>query len=154
MSPITQPLLDSYLGKHIDKICPSHYKANNHCAHFVSHVLDLSFGYQCGSRANVRVHEVFAKCPSVEELLECRGAYGTGLLFVTGEKNVHLAQQSMENVPKKHIGIVYGAFVWHYSNTKHQVVKEIVDQFIFHYKHQQNGLWLGGIPVGAEAHEF
>jgi hypothetical protein len=136
MSFLSQQLLDSYLGRHIDEICPTHYEAANHCAHFVSHVLNLKFGYTCGSGRNVRVHEVFSSCNNIEELAECRHDYGSKLLFVTGSSHVHSDIQSMDNVPKKHIGMVIGAFVWHYSNSHHKVVKEVVDHFIYHYPKQ------------------
>src|SRR5690242_2491790 len=71
---ITQPLLDGYLGKSIGAICQNGYNSNhdNHCAHFVSHVLGYTFGTTCqlmgtgkGPAANLRVQEVFPKCPAV-----------------------------------------------------------------------------------------
>ena len=103
---ITAPLLDSYLGLHIGRICPNGNASDNdnHCAHFVSHVLSLAFGYTCGpSRpACMRVHEIFARCRAPEALDACRSHYGTGILFVTGERNVTLATQTMVNVPRKH----------------------------------------------------
>lgn len=147
---VTQPLLDSYLDRHIDDICPTRYKAENHCAHFVSHVLKLKIGALCSTTGvSIRVHEIFASCPNVEQLLECRASYAPQLVFVTGEHNVNLKKHEMVNVPKKHIGIACGQYVWHYSNAQHKVVKQIVDTFLFHYKNQRNGLWLGSFPPGA-----
>jgi hypothetical protein len=151
---INASLLDTYLGKHISAICNNGFASDsaNHCAHFVSHVLSLSFGYCCGRNgANLRVHEIFSRCGSVEELRECRADYGSRLLFVTAERNVTIAAQTMVNVPKKHIGIVYGGLVWHYSNSRREVVKQVADTFIYHYKNQQNGLWLGTFPASAVA---
>ena len=156
MAGITSLLLNSYLGRHIDDICPNRFQAANHCAHFVSHVLSLRFGYTCGGLdgVNVRVHEIFARCTGVQELHECRERYEARLLFVTGLGNVRLDTQSMDNVPKKHIGIACGTQVWHYSNSRREVVSQPVDEFIYHYPRQRNGLWLGEFPVGANPQEF
>jgi len=155
---ITAPLLDSYLGLHIGRICPNGNASDNHnhCAHFVSHVLSLAFGYTCGSArpACMRVHEIFARCGEPEALNACRANYGTGILFVTGERNVTMATQTMVNVPRKHVGLVCGGSVWHYSNSQHRVVKQMVDTFIYHYKNQQNGLWLAQPPQAALARPF
>ncbi len=61
-------------GLNIDRICGNAFTdpAQNHCAHLVCHWLNLSFGYTCRSAgranttgANVRVHELFARCPRV-----------------------------------------------------------------------------------------
>ena len=56
----------SFLGKPIDDICGNGFDdhGDNHCAHFVSHVLRLAFGMTCKqltvgtqAAANVRVQE-------------------------------------------------------------------------------------------------
>jgi hypothetical protein len=156
MASLNSALLDSYLGKHIDEICPAKYVAENHCAHFVGHVLDLRIGYQCTATpgVSVKVQKIFEACPSGAELHNCQGSYPTGLLFVTQEGNVNLQSMTMANVPKKHIGIVCGGKVWHYSNTRHRVVSELVEQFLDHYPNQRNGLWLCPLPVGAVAHSL
>lgn len=46
---LSTTLLNSYLGKPIDDICLNGYinHDDNHCAHFVSHVLNLEFGATC-----------------------------------------------------------------------------------------------------------
>ena len=71
---VTVSTLDSYLGKHIRDICGNSYvnDSDNHCAHFVSHVLGLKFGATCHmlgkgkvTGANVRVQEVFGRCAKV-----------------------------------------------------------------------------------------
>ena len=63
-------LLNSYVGKNISEICLNGYANNNdnHCAHFVSHILNLHFSLTCDQMvpesakqsvgANIRVHEV------------------------------------------------------------------------------------------------
>jgi len=42
-------LLNSYVGKNISEICLNGYANNNdnHCAHFVSHILNLHFSLTC-----------------------------------------------------------------------------------------------------------
>jgi hypothetical protein len=46
---ITASDLNAYLGKNISDICDNNYvqAADNHCAHFVSHAMNYSFGYTC-----------------------------------------------------------------------------------------------------------
>ena len=71
---VTVTTLDSYLGKHIRDVCGNDYvnDGDNHCAHFVSHVLGLRFGATCHMMgkgkvpgANLRVQEVFGRCVKV-----------------------------------------------------------------------------------------
>lgn len=127
----------SFLGKPIDDICGNGFDSHNlnHCAHFVSHVLHLAFGMTCkeltnGSHAaaNVRVQEVFAECPEVGNWPPPAGS-GPVLIFVTKATNVNLATKTMQNVPKKHIGIFEDGQVFNYSNTKEKVVSQTVPAF-------------------------
>lgn len=154
--------LDSLVGMTIADFCPHGYAAANvnHCAHFVSHVLNLSFGMTCNrlvagranqaGGANIRVQEVFDKCSNVRQLLQCP-LVGEGLIFVSAPSNFVQAGNSMalRNVPKKHIGLFLGNSVWHYSNSRDRVVRQAVEEFINHYPKQANALWLGDIPAGA-----
>lgn len=154
-------LLNSYLGKSIDAICPHGYTASdlNHCAHFVCHVMNLSAGsVTCrgmGSKrdparqgACIRVHELFAECPVVNEVDACASdTFGDGcFVFVTARNVVNVAAHTMTNVPRKHVGIGLGNTVWHYSNTQDQVVTTTPEQFIYHYSGQTNGLYRGSFP--------
>lgn len=160
---LTSALLDSYLGQHISTICPNGYDANgdNHCAHFVAHVLQLEVGLTCarmrrrpsGPGANLRVHELFERCPSVREVLEC-SSHGEGMLFVSAITSFRHAPGRMANVRKKHIGLVYQGTVWHYSNTRRQVVSQPAGSFLFHYPQQENALWWGTFPGAAQAVAF
>jgi hypothetical protein len=151
--------LDSWLGKSMTNICLNGYNAagDNHCAHFVSHAINLHFGYTCRQHtgrqnpgANLRVHEVFAQCPNVQELRECNPAK-TGLIFVSAASNfvTQAGRTVLRNIPKKHIGFLLGGNVWHYSNTQHRVVKQPMSQFLYHYPGQINALWVGSLPLGA-----
>lgn len=123
--------------------------------------MQLNFGYTCNAGANVRVHEIFARSPWVRPILTCPPQDTDCLVFVTNPHNVSFGHQNqtvsgavMENVPKKHIGILIAGMVWHYSNTAHQVRCETVDQFLYHYPNQANGLWTGGFPAGASGKAF
>lgn len=165
---LTTSLLDSYVGQHISAICLNGYADNgdNHCAHFVNHVLNLSFGVTCrglvaktaqrAPGANVRVHETFDRCANVRELLECPTSI-EALIFVSARQNfVHQRNGTvtLNNVPKKHIGLFLDGVVWHYSNSRRQVVKQILMDFIRHYPRQTNVLWVGDLPAGSAATWF
>ena len=160
---LTHGLLDSYLNKNISEICFNGYtnNADNHCAHFVCHVLGLNFGMTCDqlvskrqrqySGANVRVHEVFAQCLDVMEIQSCPSSI-EGLVFISAprnfEKNGKL-HPVLRNVSRKHIGLLLNDTVWHYSNIQDKVIKQAMSEFLFHYRGQLNALWYGSLPIGA-----
>jgi len=120
---IQSRLLES-VDKSIDRICPNsfHDFSQNHCAHFVSHVADLDFSFNCrefkggsGQPANVRVHEIFANCPLVGNWADAPTANGKPLLiFVTRRNNVRISDKFMGNIPQKHVGIYADGHVFHY----------------------------------------
>jgi hypothetical protein len=150
----TVATLDGYLGKNIKEICGNKFHDNsaNHCAHFVSHVMNFSFGYTCKAHkggdetgANVRVHETFAQCPEVAEWDDANPKT-SGLAFVTDKDNVNLAKKTMSNVPKKHIGTLLDGCVWHYSNTRDKVVKVTVAEFKKHYAGKDIRVFWGKFP--------
>lgn len=158
---ISAPQLDSWLGKSMTDICLNGYSAttDNHCAHFVSHAVGLSFGYTCrhqtgkqNAGGNLRVQEIFAQCSGVREIQECNPALA-GLVFVSASSSfvTRGGTTTLTNVPRKHIGFLFGGLVWHYSNTRHQVVKQLMSQFLSHYPGQTNALWLGAFPPGSRA---
>ena len=102
--------------------------------------------------ANVRVQEIFDRCPKVEEFLSCPLAV-EGLIFVSAPRNFvtrAAARPRMRNVPRKHIGIILNGTIWHYSNSNRKVVKQNMAQFIHHYRRQQNALWYGSLPSGSK----
>jgi hypothetical protein len=154
---LTAALLDAYLGKHIDKVCGNGFTDNgdNHCAHFVSHVLGLEFGLTCrtmgspnarGPEANIRVQQLFHRCPKVGEWASLPSELKSGLVFITKASNVDLASKVMANVPRKHVGIFIGGSIWHYSNGKRKVVKQTPDQFALHYPAPYNAMFYGSFP--------
>ena len=106
--------LERTLGSPIEDICPNkfHSHSANHCAHFVSHLAGFDFSFHCrefkgGSAepANVRVHEVFSRCPSVGTWDDRPNGEEPLLVFVTRETNVVVSEKKMGNIPQKHIGI-------------------------------------------------
>jgi hypothetical protein len=150
--------LESTVGKTIADLCGSGFTdlQINHCAHFVSHHLKLQFDMTCSKLtgrgregANVRVQEVFAKCPEVGWLESWSGS-GQVLVFVTAKSNVSLTNKVIRNVPKKHIGIYDGTHVYHYGNTRDRVVKQTVDQFKRTFQQTYGGdlgFYYGTIPA-------
>jgi hypothetical protein len=152
---ITPQQLDGFLGKSIGDICQNGYtsSADNHCAHFVAHVLGYKFGVTCqmmgsakGPAANLRVQEIFPKCLSVGVWSLRPVPLITCLAFITKASNVNLAAKTMANVPRKHIGIYAGGFIYHYSNSQQRVVRQTPSQFSQHYPAPHNAMFYGSMP--------
>ena len=147
--------LDSYLGKHISQICQNDFTKDieNHCAHFVSHVLGYQFGVTCrmmgkanAAGANIRVQELFPRCPAVGTWASRPATMPFALVFITNASNVRLSAKVMSNVPRKHVGIFYGGWIWHYSNSQHKVVKQTPGEFSNHYPAPDNAMFYGSLP--------
>lgn len=153
----TQQQLQALLGQHISKICPCGYSANsdNHCAHFVSHVVGFNFGATCsgmtgksGASASIRVHEIFSRCSAVGAWNSLTPTNFCGLVFITNASNVNLSTKTMINVPRKHVGIFLGVVpqIWHYSNSKQRVVRQTAQEFSHHYGSPDNAMFWGSCP--------
>jgi hypothetical protein len=154
---ITEADLSALLGKHIREICARGYAADtdNHCAHFVSHVMGYSFQTTCGTMMHgegatgcIRVQQIFPRCPRVGAWATLPADLTTGLVFITNAGNVNLANKTMENVPRKHIGIFYGPErrIFHYSNSRHRVVSQSPAEFSGHYAAPDNAMFWGEAP--------
>jgi hypothetical protein len=155
MDVVTPALLDALVGKSIGNICHNGFtNANdNHCAHFVSHVLGLQFGVTCRmmgkptqAGANLRVQEIFPRCPSVGSWASRPIVLINCLVFITRASNVDVRGKTMTNVPRKHIGIYHSGWIWHYSNVQDKVVKQSPGQFAQHYAAPDNAMFFGTIP--------
>lgn len=153
---VSESELTALEGKHIRDICPNGYDddSHNHCAHFVSHVFDLTFGYTCkaatsgsGEAANLRVHEVFAQCPLVGPWDEMPLVLICCLAFVTYKTGVNIKKHTMTNQPKKHIGIYLNGNIWHYSNARTKVWKEDPATFAQHYPGTGFAMFYGTLPI-------
>lgn len=131
--------IDNYVSKTISDICKNLNGDDlNHCAHFVSHALGIQFGYTCSVQsgknlsvsANIRVQELFAKCPAVAVWDDASVKDKTVLVFVTKKGNlVDLKTKTFGNIPKKHVGVLWSGNVYHYSNSAEQVMKQTPDDF-------------------------
>jgi hypothetical protein len=152
---ITVDQLNAYLGKNISQICGNGYADpnDNHCAHFVCHALGYQFGFTCrnmksghGTPANIRVQEVFPHCASVGTWASRPASLNSCLVFITAASNVHLTSKTMDNVPRKHVGIFLQGNIWHYSNSNHKVVKQTPQEFSHHYPAPSNAMFYGTAP--------
>lgn len=150
--------LDSYIDKHISEICTCQFikDGDNHCAHFVCHVTELSFGLTCfgmtgkGSQstsANIRVQEVFRQCRRVGKWADKPSEILKGFIFVTNSGNVDLKKKEMANVRKKHIGIFIGQDVWQYKNRVRHVIKQKPEDFKKHYDGTGFEIFFGEFPL-------
>ena len=152
---ITQHQLDSYVGKSIDGICPNGYTTNadHHSAHFLSHVLGYHFGVTCqmmsGARTTgptIRVQDLLLRCRSAGVWSLRPASLSTCLVFITRAANVNLAAKSISQGPRRHVGIYMNGFIWHYSSTRQQVIKEVPSQFKLYYPSSDNAMFYGSLP--------
>ena len=153
----TEATLRALLGQHIRQICPIGYAndSDNHCAHFVSHVLSYQFSTTCrtmvhgtGNPATIRVQDVFSHCLQVGKWAELPVPLFWGLVFITNASNVNIRNKAMVNVPRKHVGIFIGGArtIFHYSNSRRQVVEQTPAQFSNHYASPDNAMFWGSAP--------
>ena len=149
--------IKQYLGSNISALCSNSYhkSTDNHCAHFVSHVLGFRYGFKCkgmsgkgnaSESASIRVHEVFRKCPEIGEWSSKKASTKFCLAFVTSSSNVNLKTKTMRNHPKKHIGIFHGGKIYHYSNSKNKVVKQDPAAYAKHYSGKNITVYYGTMP--------
>jgi GH24 family phage-related lysozyme (muramidase) len=156
--------LSSFLGKSVGDICQQgfHDAEANHCAHFVSHVGGYQFGFLChaisgSSRkgVSVRVQELFPHCPEVGEWEDRPDTDDDLLVFITARRNVNLARKTIQNVPKKHIGILRKGEVFHYSNGEDKVVRQspaaVRERFRRTYRDSTVDLFFGTLPIATRA---
>ncbi len=126
--------LDGYVGQNISAICPFGFTNEahhtNHCAHFVAHLLNLSFGTVCHRHtgATLRVNEIYNRCGQ-------RGGWDDlplplvyCLIFATQPTNMAHGGDMMDG-PNKHMGIWSDPYVYNYSTMARQVLKELVPDF-------------------------
>ena len=101
---------------------------------------------------NVRVNEIFIKCPQVGEWADKKETVRACLAFITNEANVKVDTKHMGTDPKKHIGIFVNDKIWHYSNSRNKVVNQTVEEFKKHYGSSETALakfklYYGTIPA-------
>jgi hypothetical protein len=156
--PLSEDTLRNWVGHHIRDICPRGFAsdADNHCAHFVSHVLGYQFGTTCrtlaahrdGDSASIRVQDLFANCLQFGNWDDLPTPLFWGLVFITNRRNVDLDAQTMVNVPRKHVGIFIGGdrTIYQYRNRLRQVVQQTPEQFSHHYDAPDNAMFWGSPP--------
>ena len=138
--------IDNNLNQHISYLCSFSLGQNNgqnHCAHFVSHVMGYEFaGPTCKNftwddkqkaeaGATIRVDDIFKRSQQTGLLEDKSAAMTECLIFVTLASNVSKVGGSlvMGNHPRKHIGILSHGKVWNYSNTGNKVVADTLEAF-------------------------
>lgn len=139
MSKTSLSALQGYVGKGITDICTTSFDSatENHCAHFVSHVLDLSIGTICGSmKWATRGTGVSIRCDELYNGLTQKGKWEDRptdkedgmLVFVLSARGV--SNGVMQAIRQKHVGILYDGKVFNYSNSKKKVVADAsIDDF-------------------------
>ena len=151
---ITPQQLDSYLGKSIGAICQNGYttSAAAHSGHVVSHVLGYNFGVTCqmvgngrAAGATIRIQELFLRCKSVGVWSLRPASLSPCLVFITRAGNVNLGAKAMSNAPRKHVGVYMNGFIWHYSSSRQQLIKETPSQFKLHYPSPDNAMFYGAL---------
>ena len=158
LQPRFQSLLEGHVGQDINKICTTKFTSpsENHCAHFVCHVLDINYGAVCGDMgwktrgqgATIRVNELYNNLQYTGQWEHRPAAVQGSFIFVL--RAAHMRTNVMPAVPQKHVGIVFRGSVYHYSNTADEVVRESVDDFHARFKRAYSGgdisLYYGQFP--------
>ena len=138
---ISASALQAYVGKPIGKICSNGFNSTsqNHCAHFVSHVLGIKFGVLCGDMkfetrktgASIRCDELYNRL-SRRGLWQDRPQLADGILiFVLSAK--YVSGNLMSNHPQKHVGVYHSGKVFNFSNSQGKVVVDLTVE-AFHAK--------------------
>ena len=152
--------LSETINKTIADFCKNRFNGagENHCAHYVCHVLELDSGYDCKTHRNgshpgasLRVHELFDECPEVGDWNNA--PQGMQIVFVTDKSNVDLNAHTMRNIPKKHVGIFSDGHVHHYSNTQDKVIRQTPAAFLTRFQGAYGGnqrLFFGTFPPTAK----
>jgi len=127
--------LDGYVGNNISQICPFGFTneahGTNHCAHFVAHLLNLSFGFTCHGRngATLRVNEIYNRCADRGDWSSLPIPLNYTLIFATQPTNMGHDGTMMDG-RNKHMGIWSFPYVYNYSTMARQVLKELVPDFL------------------------
>ncbi|MCV0396249.1 MAG: hypothetical protein K5872_04255 [Rhizobiaceae bacterium] len=149
---VTQQVLDGLLGQTVTDYCGKYGSVGdtiNHCAHFVSHVLDLRIPgaalcsnvgnstYTYEERRNgvcVRVNQVYNSCNGRAAFDAAVTCHTPRIIVATIADNVRGDNPPVVgDHPRKHIGFLLGTNVYHYSNTRDAVVCQPVGEFASHY---------------------
>ncbi len=153
---ITEAELKATLGKNISTMCTTGFTAAdvNHCAHYVSHMLGIHFGYQCNGTRNRQGAGVSVRCDEIYNRVASRGALAGvqpqdgWLIFATSPGNMTGTQ--MGQSPRKHVGIYFSGKVYNYKNDEDKVVDDTLAHFHNRlktaYSDQRLALYYAAIP--------
>ena len=148
---VNSPVLTPYVGQRIDEICGRYGRVGdsfNHCAHFVSHALQLRLPgaalcsnvegttYPYAERRNgfcIRVNQVYNSLAN-REAWPAGDVSGNYIIVATIPANiVERDPPAVGTMSRKHIGFYVSGDVIHYSNTRDRVVMQRLDDFRNHY---------------------
>ena len=149
---ITVSDLQQYVGKPIVDICTNGFSSSkqNHCAHFVSHVLGIQLGMLCGDMTyKTRKTGGSIRCDELYNRLTQKGTWANRpsqddgiLIFVLAGQNI--LNGVMQQVPQKHVGIHHGGMVYNFSNGQHKVV---VDSTVDDFHKKFKGSYAGNVEL-------
>jgi hypothetical protein len=144
--------LDTYLGQSLVDFCGKYGSVGdnqNHCAHFVSHVLQLRIpgaalcsnvggsSYTYAERRNgfcIRVNQIFNSCSNRARWDDKSVPSGVCFVVATLEANIESEDPlTIGEMKKKHIGFYTAGHVYNYGNTNDKVRKTPLADFKRHY---------------------
>jgi len=144
--------LDKYLGQSVIDFCGKYGSvgdSENHCAHFVSHVLQLRIpgARLCSNVAGtsdsyddrrkgycVRVNQVFNSCNKRARWDDRSLPVGVCFVVATLEANIVSEDPlTIGDMSKKHIGFYSGGQVYNYGNANDKVRTTSLADFKRHY---------------------
>lgn len=130
---LSKTYLDSFLGKTVEDFCETFGAVgdiNNHCAHWVSHVLGFRIGKLCNQMAwqhrkdfeigrSLVVNDIFNECPERGHWKDKPKNLQSCLIFAVAAHGLNnkAAKLTMDNVPRKHVGIYFQGLAYNYHNT-------------------------------------
>lgn len=131
--------LDTYVGKTIDQICDCGFgtpgDVHNHCAHFVSHVMDYTYGTVCtamltanpataGRGRTIRVNDIFNNCPTRGNWDDKPDSLYYCLIFAVHSSGVQATTPiTITDQRRKHVGIYVNGDCYNYHNTTNEAVR-------------------------------
>jgi hypothetical protein len=144
--------LEGYLGQSVVDFCGKYGSigdSENHCAHFVSHVLGLripgaalcsnvagsAYAYEDRRKGFcIRVNQVFNSCSNRVRWSDAAAPATVCFIVATLEANIESESPlTIGSMRKKHIGFYSDGWVYNYGNTADKVRKTSLGDFKRHY---------------------
>jgi hypothetical protein len=160
---LIKTVLNTWVGKNVREFCP-HTKNSIlgsdktlHCAHFVSHVLNIDSPKWKGT-VIIRVNELAERCTNFRLLP--KATKENGLVFVAPADAFVFKKGKCTGIKgkKRHVGLYLNGTVWHYENdsTEEKVVSQDVwtQKGIskFHNRYGKNcEVYIADLPKGVIA---